>query len=376
MISTVAPESTTAALAASAPIEKKEESHIPGTFPVTPAALDKEISVNPLPATDGAVNPIKLAPGEKIPPALVGESTTGNVKLDKESYEKADTLPGVESLPPVTKNMIPESSLPIAEGDSTILSSVGPSATTVGLAAGAPILTKKDKVPEVVKESQEEAGAPPEASAVPEEVKEKADVEAELLSKVTTAPTTSEGTSGVGTTKTEGTVLGAVGGAVTALGAAAMATAVAAKDSVVASMPDSVKSALPEAVVAPAAPAAKEKAIETISPEVPAEVKESIVEAGTSAEAAGNTEAVEEKKTVEAELLKEVKKVEPEPEPANGESSKPAEANGTEVAAAEPAEASTSKAVETPESPATTTEKKKKNRLSTFISKLKNKVKN
>ena len=44
-----------------------------------------------------------------------------------------------------------------------------------------------------------------------------------------------------------------------------------------------------------------------VSPEVPTEVKDSIVEAGKAPEAAGNTEAVEDKKLVEAELLKEVK---------------------------------------------------------------------
>jgi hypothetical protein len=44
-----------------------------------------------------------------------------------------------------------------------------------------------------------------------------------------------------------------------------------------------------------------------VSPEVPVEVKDSIAEAGKSPEAATNTQAVEEKKLVEAELLKEVK---------------------------------------------------------------------
>lgn len=100
MISSVTPDSTTAALAAAVPLEKKKDDEIPGTFPETPAAeLDSggDFSVNPLPAAAGAVNPIKLAPGEKIPETLAGQSTTSNVKLDPESYEKSDTLPG-ESL--------------------------------------------------------------------------------------------------------------------------------------------------------------------------------------------------------------------------------------------------------------------------------------
>ncbi len=113
MLSSAAPDSTTAALAAEVPLEKKDgvpsetpaadaavektegkgdSSDVPGTFPETPAA---EVSVNPLPAAPGAVNPITLAPGEKIPDALSAESTTANVKLDPESYENSDALPGI-----------------------------------------------------------------------------------------------------------------------------------------------------------------------------------------------------------------------------------------------------------------------------------------
>lgn len=98
MMNSAAPDATTAALAADAPLEKKEEKPdgLPGTFPETPA-LDlekKELSVNPLPAAPGAVNPVQLPPGDKIPDALVGGSTTDNVKLDADSYDKADALPG------------------------------------------------------------------------------------------------------------------------------------------------------------------------------------------------------------------------------------------------------------------------------------------
>ena len=98
MMNSAAPDATTAALAADAPLEKKEEKPdgLPGTFPETPA-LDletKELSVNPLPAAPGAVNPVQLTPGDKIPDALVGGSTTDNVKLDADSYNNADALPG------------------------------------------------------------------------------------------------------------------------------------------------------------------------------------------------------------------------------------------------------------------------------------------
>jgi hypothetical protein len=111
IMSSVTPESTTAALAAEVPLEKKEKedeqktedkpedkSDLPGAFPETPAAESKDgegaFSVNPLPAAPGGVNPIRLAPGEKIPEGLAAENTTDHVKLDPESYEKSDTLPG------------------------------------------------------------------------------------------------------------------------------------------------------------------------------------------------------------------------------------------------------------------------------------------
>ena len=124
VLSSAAPDSTTAALAAQVPLEKdkptdtageekkekegKDEasSDLPGTFPETPAA---DVGVNPLPAAAGAVNPVTLAPGEKIPDGLTAESTTANVKLDADSYEKSDALPGIchEISPPlVLKKLI------------------------------------------------------------------------------------------------------------------------------------------------------------------------------------------------------------------------------------------------------------------------------
>jgi hypothetical protein len=105
-MNSVAPDSTTAALAAAVPLEKKGEEStgkdgtagegVPGAFPETPASeLNGTFGVHPLPAAPGALNPIKLAPGEKIPEELAAQSTTSNVKLDPESYEKSDTLPGI-----------------------------------------------------------------------------------------------------------------------------------------------------------------------------------------------------------------------------------------------------------------------------------------
>ncbi|KAL7919825.1 carbohydrate-binding module family 48 protein [Trichoderma austrokoningii] len=336
-ISTVTPQSTTAKMASEQPIDKPEgtatPSDVPGGFPITPSnELDKSVSVNPLPAAAGAINPIQLAPGEEVP-AVGIESVNEHVKLDKESYEKSDALPGLEAteLPPVTSNMIPESSLPVVAAQDVHISTVNPGATTVGLAAQVPL---EAKVPEVVKESQEKAGVEPEAAAEPTEVEEKAQVEEELKEKVTEAPSTSEGTAGVGTEKSEADnkdTLAAVTAAAATTGAAVVAAVVAATDSAVEAatpvvndtvaaaadaanknLPDSVKENLPAPIqetLASHEAAAKEEIREDISPEVPAEVKESITEAGKSPEAAANTAAVEEKKEVEAELLKEVKAV-------------------------------------------------------------------
>ncbi|KAI8949085.1 hypothetical protein F4801DRAFT_554314 [Xylaria longipes] len=331
IMSSAAPVSTTAALAADAPLEKKEEtpaaaesdvkdekSDLPGTFPETPAAEpsnEGSFGVNPLPAAAGAVNPIKLAPGDKIPEDIAAEGTNSNVKLDPESYEKSDTLPG---------------------GVPVTFSSAAPASTTAALAADAPI---EHKVPDVVKESQEKAMASPEASAVPEEVEEKAAVEKELLDKVKEAPSTSEGTAGKGTEKTEdvvtpGEAAASIVAAASAAAGAAVAGAVIAKDiavektqdaisaaqttatSAAAQLPDSVKDQLPESVQNTIGATQKEEVREEVSPEAPTQVKESIAIAGESPEAAANTEAIEEKKAVESELLKEVKTVDAA---ANGE---------------------------------------------------------
>ncbi|UNI15647.1 Cruciform DNA binding protein [Purpureocillium takamizusanense] len=410
----------TAAAAVVAPVaaESRDDtatpSIVPGGFPETPAnEEDKTVSVNPLPAAPGAVNPITLEPGEKIPQTVTGQGLNDNVKLDKESYEKSDALPGVVAtdLPPVSKNTIPESSLPITSNKDATINTVGPGATTAALAGQVPLESKDSKVPEVVKESQQKAGVAPEASAVPEEVREKAAVEDELKSKVQEAPGTSEGHAGVGAEKQENT--GLIAGAALTTGGAVAAAVIAAKDKLVEAagptvneaaasatdaanknLPDSVKAQLPEAAQNHLAAQSKETTREEVSPQVPTEVKESLTEAGKSPEAAGNTEAVVEKKQVETELLKEVKPApavdetksaatkapttkptetaatqgkatEANPEAAKTEAVKAGAANGTNGTETKPAEAST---------PASK-EAKKKSRLSTMFSKLKEKLK-
>jgi hypothetical protein len=292
----------------------------------------------------------------------------------------------VLDVPGVSKGLIPESSLPIGtsgEGTydaSATIQSSGPQSTTAQLAAAVPFENKKAaadvpevvkesqekagvdpeasaipeevaekkavekellsevpaapstfegttaEVPEVVKESQEKAGVDPEASAIPEEVNEKSAVEKELLKEVPEAPSTSEGTAGKGTEKSEKTVTAgeaaaAVGGAAVAVGGALAAAAYTAKEKAAEAYANTdtnetaakAKSYLPTSVQetidslntdsTASAPAATTAAAES----VPAVVKESLNEAGESAEAAAYTEPLAEKKAVEQELLSEIK---------------------------------------------------------------------
>ncbi|KAJ5750085.1 hypothetical protein N7533_007113 [Penicillium manginii] len=230
-MSGVTPDSTTAALAAAVP--KEANGNLPGTFPETPGQESEQtLSVNPIPASGGYGNPIKLNPGEKVPDpnTLHGNTVDSTVRLDKESYEKGDSVPlgsaGTQSdtagssaftVPPVTKNLIPESSLPIggpaqraasteqelyhaggpaqqaAMADPGVtIQSAAPTSTTAALAAEVPLEKNKqtngtepvEEVPEVVKESIAEAHQDPEATANKEAVAEKRDVENELHTKV------------------------------------------------------------------------------------------------------------------------------------------------------------------------------------------------
>lgn len=359
-MNSVSADSTTAQLAKEVPLEKDvkaqpetetktedadaKPSDLPGSFPETPAdELNKTVGINPLPAAAGGLNPIKLAPGEPIPNDLKAADVNSNVKLDAESYEKSDALPGVDSkdlsVPPVSGTMIPESSLPIGTGNPHI-NSVSADSTTAALAAEVP---KEPKVPEVVKESQDKVGVDPEASGIADEVKEKEQVEEELKEKVPEAPSTSEGTAGKGTEKSESdkTLLETAAATAAGVSAAAVATAVATKDKAIETaapiaaqnLPVSVKQQLPNSVQETINASGAEKTIETVSPEVPSEVKDSIVEAGKNPEAAANTAAVEDKKAVEAELLKEVKPA----ESAEGSKSEPSKVTeeAPKVAAAE-----------------------------------------
>ncbi|KAJ5481296.1 Immunoglobulin E-set [Penicillium sp. IBT 31633x] len=234
-MSGVTPDSTTAALAANVPKEPKGD--LPGTFPDTPGQESEQtLSVDPIPASEGYGNPVSLNPGDKVPhhSTLHNNTVDSTVKLDKESYEKGQTIPlgagnqnpGTNpdalafTLPPITNNMIPESSLPIggpaqqAAASETkteptytggpaqqaaladpgyTIQSAGPNSTTAALAANVPLESKGkqvngnepvDEVPQMVKDSLAEAHKDPEAAANKEAVEEKKAFEEELHKKV------------------------------------------------------------------------------------------------------------------------------------------------------------------------------------------------
>ncbi|KFZ16920.1 hypothetical protein V502_04828 [Pseudogymnoascus sp. VKM F-4520 (FW-2644)] len=431
IMSGVTPNSTTAALAKDVPKENGTSSALPGAFPETPATEPDSFSVNPIPASEGAGNPITLAPGEAVPapgtinsntiasgvhddeelkaadlakkeptfsvnpiPATAGagnpinlapgepvpdpSTITGNtvastVRTDKESYENsgglgtAPFLPpvvtpeaernakgtGVLDLPPTNKGLIPESSLPIGGSGvgtydaSPIIQSVGPGATTAALAGAVPLeknikgkdaatiqsvgpgsttaalagavplekTRREGSVPDVVKESQEAANFPPEASAVPEEVEEKSEVERELLAGVPLAPVTSDDTHHEARDAKLGAggAAAAAGAAAVAVGGAAFAVGGAAKHRVGEAAPEVSKSIpLPESIresITNINETAKRQSVAGISAAsdaVPAPVRESISAAHQSPEAAAYQEPVREKKEVEGELLREV----------------------------------------------------------------------
>ena len=274
---------------------------------------DQKFSVNPLPATSGIGNPVRIAPGEKLPPSsdYTTNTTTSQVKLDRESYEKSDAYPtspntnintaaGTFGVPPVTSTTIPESSLPMGKDAvssgpadvAAIRSAAGSNTTTSQLAGKVPLESRG--VPEVVHKSQQEAGASPEAAANPTATTEKSKTENELKSKVPEEPVASSNDS---TAKT-------VGAGVLATGASVASGATAAA----AGVPSSISRALSSLTGSGSS--------EQAPKEVPQTVKDSERAAHTSPEAAANPVAVKDKQDFEKELTDKVPRSDAAGEPA------------------------------------------------------------
>ncbi|KKZ59867.1 hypothetical protein EMCG_05329 [[Emmonsia] crescens] len=209
-ISSVAPESTTAALAKEATLESKRDS-TPGAFPVTPSGEPEQFSVKPIPATEGAGNPIQLQPGEPVPDSssITNNTVTSTVTTDKEGYEKDASAAGFA--PPEET----VTTLPVATNGTNglvepFIQSAAPTSTTAALAGAVPLenvnrntngfsdpQVAADEVPEVVKESLAKAHKEPEAAGVPVAVEEKKEVEEELLKCVEPAEAAGDANFGV-----------------------------------------------------------------------------------------------------------------------------------------------------------------------------------
>jgi hypothetical protein len=265
--------------------------------------------VNPIPASAGIGNPISVPAGEKIPeqssfnPNTVESTATTSKEVYEADASAALPAPAVVagatgvgaatdsalSVPETSKNMIPESSLPMGGEvkDTTdtgpFVSSAAANSTSSYLASTVPLEPKREAkvvdeeedeapsatlsgpaptIPQMVQESLSEAHQSPEAAASAEAVSEKALVENELLSKV-------KSTDAAG-----------------------------------------------EPAPSPAAEGTSSAPVSSVASNVPAVVKDSISQAHQPAEAAAAQEVVNEKRDVESELLREVKPTDAAGEPA------------------------------------------------------------
>ncbi|KAK4996871.1 hypothetical protein LTR28_000044, partial [Elasticomyces elasticus] len=132
-MSSAAPESSTAKMAATQPLEKSlsgasSDSFMPGQFPETPAKElsqfvgsgpvkgdvpggapempakeAKDFAVNPIPASEGSGNPIKLAPGEKVPDIADAQNKIKSTVYDdpelKSAFERGQADAHKDSAP-------------------------------------------------------------------------------------------------------------------------------------------------------------------------------------------------------------------------------------------------------------------------------------
>ena len=342
-LSSAAPDSTTAQMAGQVPKEEGDKvSQIPGAFPNTPAVesedmmakqmssgsmsenpttsmpeekipqskgsdenltastsrdpesiqgnedKESEFGVKPIPATMGIGNPIQLKPGQSVPdPSNLTQNTVqSTVRTDEQSYLKGDAgppqlgpvvTPEVErdargdmfGIGPVLGTIVPESSLPMGGGQAAGLDpainvkSADPQSTTAMLAAQVP--REPRGIPQIVKDSQQESEADrvTATAASPDMLKAKENVGKEIDDVVPTEAPTSDSEAGI-----------------------------------------------------KGSPNNSNEQSGGIAAGVPPVIKKSIAQAHESPEAATNSEAVQEKKAVESELLKEVKPVDVAGEPA------------------------------------------------------------
>ena len=281
--SSAAPGSSTAAMAAAVPKEADKSANTssggttaaPGAFPETPGPEPGEFSVKPIPASEGTGNPVDLKPGEKVPdPSTINSNTVQSTVHDDPELKAQDEAK--------TK-----------EGEQTF--SVNPIPATAG--TGNPIdLKPGEKVP------------PPSeitSNTVNSTVKtDKASYENSDAMPGDSKPTeTSGGMFGVPPVTT-----GMIPESSLPMGNAAPS----GKD---ADPGVTIQSSAPDSTTAQLAGQVPLEKKQTDS-SVPEVVKESQKEAHIDPEASANPTAVEEKKEVEQELLKEIKTTDATGEPA------------------------------------------------------------
>ena len=289
-VSSVAPESTTTELAGQVPKEPRGE----------PTVIKSEDDSSNAAGATAAGAAIATVGAGATTAALAGQQPK---EPRGEPTVLKDSSGGMESHPTI--------------------SSVGPESTTAAMAGQQP--KEQGGVPEIVSESQQDAKVDPEASANPEAVGEKKEVEEELKKEVPQAPSTSE--SGMLGKSEDGVGAKAAAG-VAAAGVATAGAAVAANEIIKDKTGTDAKAALPQSVQDTVDEKAKESSIpqqaagsttdaarETTST-VPTEVKQSQEKAGESAEASASPDMVKEKAEAEKELLSKVKESEAQGEPA------------------------------------------------------------
>jgi hypothetical protein len=290
----------------------------------------------------------------------------------KEAYEKDASAPLVSpsaiagatgtgaardsafSVPEKSKNMIPESSLPMGgeAKDTTdtgpFISSAAPTSSSSYMASTVPLEPRREAmviedeapsatlsgpaptVPEMVNESFSDAHQSPEAAGSAEAVGEKALMENELLKKVKSTDAAGEpapspeviGTSSAPVSSVASNVPAVVKESISEAHqpaeAAAAQEVVNEKQDMESQLLREVKSTDAVGEPAPSAAAAgiSSAPVSSVASNVPAVVKESISEAHQPAEAAAAQEVVNEKRDMESELLRTVKSTDAAGEPA------------------------------------------------------------
>lgn len=279
-----APGSSTTAMAGSVPTEaeKKEggaaagSAKAPGAFPETPGQEPQDFSVKPIPASEGTGNPVDLKPGEKVPePSSINSNTIQSGVHDDPELKAQDEAKSKEGEQTFSVNPIPATS---------------GTGNPVDLKPGEPV--------------------PPASEVTSNTVNSTVKTDKESYEKSDAMPGDSK------PTETQGGMFGVPPVSNTTIPESSLPMGKDAPSGKDADPGVTIQSAAPNSTTAGLAaqvPLEKKQEGEANIPEV---VSESQKEANVDPEASANPTAVEEKKEVEQELLKDIKPSEATGEPA------------------------------------------------------------